>query len=265
MIQFPHEVSTHEHAELGRAARVVGWGYVAGLIVVVAANFTLRDPLLVGADMDAILRRVAGRPAAFRLSILSSAVYTLTVILVAGGLHRLAAQGSGVWALTAAWARVLYAGTVLLTVLSTLRIAALSSTTEGIPPESRALLLRMELWGMWDQYFVGLSLWAASSVIFYWRILLTGTVVRWLGVAGVVLSGWCAFCALTVLIVPTFRTAVNLWWYDTPMVICDLVLSVGMIRAGRRAVREPPITRPTPIDNADRTACDRGLGAADGS
>jgi len=53
-----------------------------------------------------------------------------------------------------------------------------------------------------------------------------------LAVFGLVSSIWCVACTLIFYIFPDFDKTINLWWFDTPMGIFDIVLSFWLIILG---------------------------------
>ena len=49
---------------------------------------------------------------------------------------------------------------------------------------------------------------------------------------GVISSVWCVGCTFVFYIFPGFAKVVNLWWFDSPMVIFELALSFWLLFKG---------------------------------
>jgi hypothetical protein len=52
---------------------------------------------------------------------------------------------------------------------------------------------------------------------------------------GVLAGAWCAGCTIVLFIFPGFSKIVNLWWFDTPMVLFEIVLSFQLLFSGLRS------------------------------
>jgi len=71
---------------------------------------------------------------------------------------------------------------------------------------------------------------------------------RGLAAWGVIASAWCALCTFVFIISPSFSKVVNLWWFDTPMGIFEIVTSFWLLFKGLApsVIAEPerPANRP---------------------
>jgi Domain of unknown function (DUF4386) len=54
---------------------------------------------------------------------------------------------------------------------------------------------------------------------------------------GVIASGFCVACTLIFIIFPAFEKIVNLWWFDRPMGIFDIVTSFWLLTKGLQPAR----------------------------
>ena len=70
---------------------------------------------------------------------------------------------------------------------------------------------------------------------------------------GVISSAFCLACTLVFYIFPGFDKIVNLWWFDTPMGIFDIVLSFWLLFKG---------LRPSGIPESDKAGDRAQAGAA---
>jgi len=55
---------------------------------------------------------------------------------------------------------------------------------------------------------------------------------RALAAWGVIASAWCAACTFVFIISPDFAKVVNLWWFDSPMGIFEIVTSFWLLFKG---------------------------------
>jgi len=86
-----------------------------------------------------------------------------------------------------------------------------------------------------DYYYVGLLFWALGATAGSYLWLKSNYIPRALAAFGVISSGWCAACTFVFYIFPDFPKVVNLWWFDSPMRIFDIVLSFWLLFKGIRA------------------------------
>jgi hypothetical protein len=62
----------------------------------------------------------------------------------------------------------------------------------------------------------------------------------------VISSAWCAARTFVYYIFPGFADVVNLWWFDSPMVVFELVLSGWLVFKGLRPSPAGAVT-PAPL------------------
>lgn len=91
-------------------------------------------------------------------------------------------------------------------------------------------LFRLYLSGL-DEYYVGLLFWALALTIGSYLWFTSKYIPRSLAVFGLMSSVWCVFCTLVYYIFPSFAEVLN-WWFDTPMVLFELALSVWLLVKG---------------------------------
>jgi hypothetical protein len=84
----------------------------------------------------------------------------------------------------------------------------------------------------WDTYYVGLLFWALSSAVASYLWFRSNYVPHALAVFGVMSSAWCAACTLVFYVFPDFANVVNLWWFDSPLVVFELALSLWLLLKG---------------------------------
>jgi hypothetical protein len=219
------------------AARVAALAYLLSLAAVVYAYFGLRAGLFVSDDMAESLRRIAAAESAFRLSVVLDVVYCIGVVVALTALYIVLRPVHRRLALLAAALRLVDAVTAMLTVLSLLTVVRLANTAayrQSLSAESLHALVRLNWYTASDQYYVGLAFWSLSSTILGWLWLKSRYIPVPLALVGLVSSAWCALCTFAYIINPAFANAVNLWWFDSPMVLFDIVLCFWLLFRGLR-------------------------------
>ena len=85
-----------------------------------------------------------------------------------------------------------------------------------------------------DYYYVGLLFGSLASTLCGYLWLRSRYIPRWLAAFGLISSAWCVFCTLVFYIFPGFDKLVDLWWFDMPMGIFDIVTSFWLLIRGLR-------------------------------
>ncbi len=78
-----------------------------------------------------------------------------------------------------------------------------------------------------------------SATVIGWLWLKSGYIPKALALFGFVSAAWCALCTFAYIISPAFSDLVNLWWFDTPLAIFDIVLSFWLLFKGLRGAGTP--------------------------
>lgn len=230
------DVSQRNTAKVAALACLISFPFV------VYANFGLRGPLFVSGDMAETVRRIAAATPVFRLSVAFDLVYCTGVVVLLAALYVVLRPVNRYLALLASLGKLVYAATAVLMALSFLTILRLASDTayvQALAPEPLQALVRLNSSAIWDQYYVGLAFWALSSTVLGWLWLKSRYIPAALAGFGLVSSAWCAFCTFAYIIHPAFSSVVNLWWFDTPMALFDITLSVWLLFKGLRDPTAP--------------------------
>jgi hypothetical protein len=222
------------------AARVAGLAYLIPFAFLVYANFGIRERLVVTGDIAETVRRVAAAESLFRLSVTFDLVYCVGVVILLSALYVVLAPVNRLLALLATILKLVYVVTAALVALSLLTIVRLATDPaylRALGAEPLQAFVRIHSSAAWEQYYVGLVFWAVSSTVIGWLWLKSRYIPRGLALFGLISSAWCAFCAFAYSISPGFSGVVNLWWFDTPMALFDISLSVWLLAKG---LRPPP-------------------------
>jgi len=93
-------------------------------------------------------------------------------------------------------------------------------------------LARLYLGTRFDYYYVGLLFGALASAVCAYLWFKSRYSPRALAAFGVISSAFCVACTLVFYVFPNFDTIVNLWWFDSPMAIFDIVTSFWLLLRG---------------------------------
>lgn len=224
------------------AARVAALACLISFALVVSANFGLRGGLYVGSNMAETVRRVALAEPMFRLSLLFDILYCVGVGVLLASLYVVLSPVNRHLALLASVLKLIYGLTAVLMVLSHLNVVGLATHAayqQALGPESLHAIVRLNWAALWSQYYVGLVFWALSATIFAWLWLKSRYVPAPLAAFGIASAAWCALCTLAYIFNPQFSSIVNLWWFDTPLVLFDITLSFWLLFKGLRVPSAP--------------------------
>ena len=217
------------------AARVAGLVYPISFVIVVAVNFGIFGRLLVGNPAENA-RDILAHETLFRIGIAGDMVYCVGVVVVLTALYVILKPVSQSLALFMALGRLIHELTWLLATLNLFTALRLLSDADyrALGADHLPALAQQYLSGA-DAYYVGLLFWASGATVGSYLWLKSGYIPRALAVFGVVASAWCAACTLVFYVFPNFPKVVNLWWFDTPMVLFELVVSFWLLFRGLRA------------------------------
>ena len=224
------------------AAKVAGLAYLIPVAFVVSANFGMRDRLMVSGDTAETVRRIAAAVPLFRLSVAFDVVYCVGVVVLLSALYVVLRPVNRYLAVLATLLKLMYAVTAMLMVLSWLTIARLVTNpayAQAVGADHLQALVKLNTSATMDEYYVGLAFWAVSATAIGWLWLKSGYIPKALALFGLVSAAWCALCAFAFIISPAFSHIVNLWWFDTPLAIFDIVLSFWLLFKGLRGTVVP--------------------------
>jgi len=119
-----------------------------------------------------------------------------------------------------------------LNLFDALRLLRAPDYLRALETERLQALARFYLGTSFDYYYVGLLFGALASTVCACLWFKSRYIPRALAVFGVIASTFCVACTLVLYIFPNFDKIVNLWWFDTPMAIFDIVLSFWLLFKG---------------------------------
>lgn len=222
-------ISTSQRA----AARVIGFVYLPTFLVVAAANFGALLPLVHAADRAGLGPNVLTHETQFRIGILGMAAYCIGTLAIVAAMYIVQRPAGRTLALFAALCRSVHALTWALVTLNLFAALRLFRAAEGGGPASDAMsgLGGLHVSGF-DQYYLGLLFWSIAALASGILWLKSRQMPRLLAIAGIVASTWCAACTVALIIEPAIQEKVNLWLFDSPMVLFEIAVSLLLLIRG---------------------------------
>ena len=217
------------------AAKVLGLSYLPSFLLLAAVNFGILQPLLSGPDPAQIARNILTHETLFRAGLVGIMLYSVGVLVQSTSLYVILKSVDRNLALFATFSRLAQGYIWLLVVLNLFTALRLLSHPEyaALPSDQLPALARLYLSGF-DQYYVGLLFWSLASGVGAYLWLKSHYIHSALAAFGVLASAWCVGCTIALFIFPDFSKTVNLWWFDMPMVLFEIVLSFLLLFRGLR-------------------------------
>jgi hypothetical protein len=219
------------------AARIAGLACLISFVTVVAVNFGIFGRLIVSANAAETARNVLAHKTLFRIGVAGDMVYCVGVVVQLTALYVILKPVDENLALLAAFGRLVHGITWLLATLNlfaALRLLSDADYSRAFGPDQLPALARLYLSGF-DAYYVGLLFWALGATVGSYLWFKSNYIPRALAAFGVVSSAWCAACTFIFYIFPDFTKLVNLWWFDSPMAIFEITLSLWLLFKGLRS------------------------------
>ena len=207
-----------------KAATVAGMAWLIWFIAIVAVSFNIIFPLNEVPTAADVARRILADERLFRIGIAGYMVSCVALVVQVAAFYVILEPVNRMLALLAALGRLVNAFTWVVTILSL--FMALGLSKDGEPA-----LARLYLSG-WNVYYVGLVFWSLGAGVGGYLLYKSNYIPRPLAAFGVVASAWCAVCTFVYYIFPAFADIVNLWWFDSPMVLFELALSGWLLVKG---------------------------------
>jgi hypothetical protein len=222
------------------AAKVAGIAGVLMFAIVVFGNFVLLNPLIVPRNAVDTARNILAHQTQFRAALTCFISYDIGAIVLATALYVILGPINRGLALAGAFFRVVFATLWLiapLNSLAALRLLGDAPYLKIFEPDRLQALARVQLAGSFDDYYVGLPFFGLAATLCAWLWLKSKYIPRGLSIFGVIGSAWCVFCAFVYLIFPNFNKIVNDWWFDFPMAVFELIVSVWLLFKGLNPVQ----------------------------
>jgi hypothetical protein len=229
----PHAIEPVQQA----AARVAGLAYLLAFAAVVFAQFGIHGRLFVEGNAAETARNILAHQHLFRLGIACDLAYCVGVVAVLSALYVIFRPVNWQLALVATFGRLTYA---LMWVLMTLNLFDALRFVNGadalrvLDAEPLQAWARLNLGARFDQYYVGLLFYGLASTVSGHLWYRSGYIPKALAAWGFISALFCAVCTFAFILFPNIADVVNLWWFDTPIGLFDLAVSLWLLFKGLR-------------------------------
>jgi hypothetical protein len=228
-------ISTIDNSQR-KAARVAGLAYLITFATVVYVNFGIFARLIVENNAETA-RNILAHERLFRIGIVGDLIYCVGVVVLLTALYVILKPVSWGLALLAAFWRLVWVLMWLATTLhlfDALRVLSGPDYLRAFEGEQLQALARLYLGTTLDYYYVGLLFGALASTVCGYLWFRSRYIPRSLAAFGFISSAWCVACTVVFYIFPNFDKIVNPWWFDMPMGIFDIALSLWLLFKGLR-------------------------------
>jgi uncharacterized protein DUF4386 len=219
------------------AAKVAGVSGLLAVVIVIFGNYALLGPLVVPGKAAETAQNFAAHSTQVRVALICFLTYGVSVVVLLAALYVMLRQVDRLLAFTGALFRLVFALLWLLTTLNllgALRFVGTAPYLQALEPNHLQVLARLQIAASFDDYYVGLPFFALAATVCSYLWFKSGYIPRSLAVFGMIASAWCVICAFVFLIFPGFDETVNAYWFDSPMAIFELILSVWLLSKGIR-------------------------------
>jgi hypothetical protein len=223
------------------AATVAGFSLLFSMVIVVFANYTLLNPLIVPGNATETARNIVAHETQLRITVVCFLTYSASVVVLLAALYVILKPVNQGLALVGALFRLVFATLWLLSTLNllgALRFLNSAAYLQVFEPDRLQALSRLQIATNFDDYYVGLPFFGLAATVCAYLWLKSNYIPKGLAAFGVVSSAWCVISAFVFLIFPHFNKIVNDYWFDSPMAIFEMVLSFWLLFKG---LKQPEI------------------------
>ena len=206
-------------------------------MIVIFGNYALLGPLVVPGKAAETAQNFMAHETQFRVALICFLTYSVSVVVLLAAFYVIFKPVNRLLALIGALFRLVFAMLWLLTTLNmlgALRLVGNARYLQAFEADRLQVLARLNIAATFDDYYVGLPFFGLAATVCGCLWLKSRYIPRGLAVFGVVSSAWCVICAFVFLVFPRFDKTVNPYWFDSPMAIFELILSVWLLSKGIR-------------------------------
>jgi hypothetical protein len=217
------------------AAKVAGFSGLFSVAIVIFANYALLNPLIVTGNAAETARNIAAHEIQVRVVVACFLSYSASVVVLLTALYLILKPVNRGLALVGALFRLVFSLLWLLTtlnLLNALRLMGSASYLQVFEADRLQVLARLYVAANFDDYYVGLPFLGLAATVCGYLWLKSRYIPRTLAAFGLVSSAWCVICAFAFLIFPNFDKAVNAYWFDSPMALFEMIVSVWLLFKG---------------------------------
>jgi hypothetical protein len=218
------------------AAKVVGLAYLITFATVVYVHFGILWRLITGNAAETA-RNILAHEQFFRTGVALNLLFCAGIFVLITALYVVLKPVNNGLALLAAFWWLVWALTWLLMSINDFHALQLLKGADYLRVFDAE---QLQGWAMldfkmgFDLYYVGLLFWGLASTVCAWLWFKSRYIPRALAAFGVISSAFAAACSVALYINPNFDKIVNLWWFDSPMCVFEIVLSIWLLVKGLR-------------------------------
>jgi hypothetical protein len=220
-----------KNKRLSAVARLAGTSYLLSTVLVVFANLGIVKRLVVFSNMTETTVNLARQESLFRLAVVLNLLYCIATIVNLCAMYILFKPVSRTGSLITSLIKLIMPLTWIFIAVNSfvvLRLMNVPAYSEAFGHEQFNALVRLNLSGS-GIYYIGLLFWSLAGTVYGYLFLRSGYIPKILSIIGIAASAWCFVCTVLYMIYPSFSNSVNLWWFDSPMVVFELVVSVWLL------------------------------------
>jgi len=216
---------------LSAIARLAGASYLLSTVIVVYANLGIVKKLVVFNNMAETTKNITSQENLFRFTIVLNLFYCVGTIINLSAIYALLKPLGNTLSLIAASLKFVMLLTWIFIAVNSyvvLRLINVPVYTQAFNQDQFNALVRLNLSGS-GIYYVGLLFWSLAATVYSYLFFRSNYIPKLLAIFGMVSSFWCLICTVAYMIYPSFSNAVNLWWFDSPMVVFEIVVSIWLL------------------------------------
>ncbi|RMD96341.1 MAG: DUF4386 domain-containing protein [Calditrichaeota bacterium] len=217
-----------------KAAKVVGITIPLSIIIVMVVNLAIVAPLIIQGNSSATAQNILSHQFLFRIGIAGNILYSVCVVVILVALYIILKNVTQSLAIFAAICFLINSFSWLLIALNQFTVLRLLNDMDfsnAFHPDGLFAMVRLHLIGE-DIYYAGLLFWALGSTAISYLLFKSKYIPKSLSAFGIVSSAWCVVCTFIFYIYPDYAKVVNLWWFDSPMVLFEIVMSFWLLFKG---------------------------------
>jgi hypothetical protein len=219
------------------AAKVAGFTYLFTMSTVVFAFYGIYARLMIAGNTEETARNIIAHERLFRIIIACDLIYGAGLVVFLTALYVILEPVNRGLALLAAFCRLVFALTWVVTTLNLFGVLRLLSGADYLrvfEADRLQAMVKLHLGAGFDAYYVGLLFWGLASTVCSYLWFKSNYVPRALAAWGVISSVWCVTCASAFFIFPNFGKAVNLYSFDVPITSFEMATSFWLVFKGLR-------------------------------
>jgi hypothetical protein len=216
------------------AAKVVGFAYLITFATVVYVHYGILWRLITGNAAETA-RNILAHETLFRIGVAGTVLYSAGVIVLLTALYVVLKPVNRGLALLSAFSWLVWAFMWLVIALNYFHALMLLKGAGYLQVFEAE---RLQAWAMlyfkigFDIYYVGLLFWGLASTVCACLWFKSRYIPRALSAYGVLSSAFAVACTSVFLIFPNFDKVVGLGWFDSPMGLFDIALSLWLLFKG---------------------------------